>query len=73
MTSHIVRYVCYDGIRKQSGGGQASNLQTHLGSGKINLAETSIFVGRNVHILWPFRPKSVAETDHGRNVPLPLV
>ena len=50
------------------------------------LAETSLFLGRNVHISWPkrpcflaktslktgtFRPKSMAETDLGRNVPLP--
>ena len=56
MISQIVRYVCYDGSSKQSGGGQASISQRHLGSDIINLAETSIYVGRNVHILWPKRP-----------------
>ena len=56
MTSQIVRYVCYDGNSKQNGGGQASILQRRLGSDIINLAETFIFVGRIVHILWPKRP-----------------
>ena len=41
---------------KQNGRGQASILQRHLGSDIINLAETFIFVGRIVHILWPKRP-----------------
>ena len=56
MTSQLVRYrpyVCYDGSSKQNGRGQASILQRHLGSDIINLAETFIFVGRIVHILWP--------------------
>ena len=70
MTPQIVRYVCYDGSSKHSGGGQAYISQRHLGSDIINLAETSIFVGRNVHILWPKRPHFVAETSTfcGRNV-----
>ena len=50
------QYVCYDGSSKHNGGGQASILQRHLGSDIINLAETLIFVGRIVHILWPKRP-----------------
>ena len=55
---HIISdiYVCYDGSNKQNGRGQASILQRHLGSDMINLAETFIFVGRIVHILWPKRP-----------------
>ena len=56
MTSQIVRHVCYDGSSKQNGVGHASMLQRHLGSDIINLAETFIFVGRIVHILWPKRP-----------------
>ena len=51
MKSQIVRYVCYYGSSKQSGGGQAYLSQKHLGSDIIIiivLAETSIFVGRNV-------------------------
>ena len=63
MTSHIEndiadseQYVCYDGSSKQNGVGHASMLQRHLGSDIINLAETFIFVGRIVHILWPKRP-----------------
>ena len=83
----IERCVCYDGSSKQNGGGQAASiLQRRRVSDKINLAETFIFVGRIVHICWPnrsyfvaetsmklgtFRPKTVAETDLGRNVPLP--
>ena len=50
------QYVCYDGSSKQNGGGQAAILRRHLGSDIINLAETFIFVGRIVHILWPKRP-----------------
>ena len=56
MTPQIARYVCYDGSTKQNGGGQASILQRRFGSDIINLAETFIFVGRIVHILWPIRP-----------------
>ena len=50
MTSQIVRYVCYYGSSKQSGGGQAYISQKHLGSDIIIicLADTSIFVGQNV-------------------------
>ena len=50
------KYVCCDGSSKENGGGQASILQIHLGSDIINLAETFIFLGRIVHILWPERP-----------------
>ena len=73
---------------KHNGGGQAASiLQRRLVSDIINLAETFIFVGRIVHICWPnrsyfvaetsmklgtSRPKTVAETDLGRNVPLPV-
>ena len=69
MTSQIVRYVCYDGSSKQNGGGQASILQRRLGSDIINLAETFIFVGQIVHEIRVVSPKTVAETDLGRNVP----
>ena len=47
----LLRWQC-----KQSGGGQTSISQKHIGSDIINLAATSIFVGRNIHILWPKRP-----------------
>ena len=56
MTSQSEQYVCYDGNSKHNGGEQVSILQRHLGSDIINLAETFIFVGRIVHILWPKRP-----------------
>ena len=56
MTAQSEQYVCYDGSSTHNGGGQASILQRHIGSDIINLAETFIFVGRIVHILWPKRP-----------------
>ena len=59
MTSQIVRYVCYYGSSKQSGGGQAYISEKHLGCDIIIiilLAETSIFVGRNVPDFMETRP-----------------
>ena len=73
MTPQIARYVCYDGSNKPASRVAEDKHQFRrditAAIQLINLAETSIFVGRNVHILsmklGTFRPKNLPETNLG--------